>query len=81
MHSSSIFNQRNGLKSLPVEQIMESMKAQPTKDHSLSPQELCVFDDFATSLIVDSVMGFQTHKMHPRFDFIAYSTLVSDDAI
>ncbi|VDO14921.1 unnamed protein product [Haemonchus placei] len=43
-----------------------SFRELPSGDHSLTPQELCSFDDMATSLVVDSVLNFQTHKMHPR---------------
>ncbi|WKX93749.1 hypothetical protein Q1695_011201 [Nippostrongylus brasiliensis] len=53
-----------------VEAAMLSFREIPSGDHSLTPQELCCFDDMATTLVVDSVLNFQTHKMHPRKRYI-----------
>ncbi|EPB79059.1 hypothetical protein ANCCEY_01812 [Ancylostoma ceylanicum] len=47
-----------------------SFRDLPSGDHSLTPQELCYFDDMATTLVIDSVLNFQTHKMHPRKRYI-----------
>lgn len=33
----------------------------------LKARELAQYDDIATSLCVDPVVGFTTHKMNPRF--------------
>lgn len=34
---------------------------------TLTVQQLCDFDDFATMICIDSYLGFQTHKMNTRF--------------
>uniref|UniRef100_A0A0K0DE29 Histone-lysine N-methyltransferase n=1 Tax=Angiostrongylus cantonensis TaxID=6313 RepID=A0A0K0DE29_ANGCA len=52
------------------EHALLSFREVPSGDHSLTPQELCVFDDMATSLVIDSVLDFQTHKMHPRRRYV-----------
>lgn len=52
------------------EDLLLSFREVPSGDHSLTPQELCVFDDMATTLVIDSVLNFQTHKMHPRRRYV-----------
>lgn len=34
--------------------------------HSMSPEELCLFDDLGTALIIDPYLGFSTHKMNVK---------------
>ncbi|KJH50423.1 SET domain protein [Dictyocaulus viviparus] len=63
--------QRDGEEENEIsEEILLSFREIPSGDHSLTPQELCLFDDMATTLVVDSVLNFQTHKMHPRRRYV-----------
>ncbi|EGT48120.1 CBN-SET-4 protein [Caenorhabditis brenneri] len=43
----------------------------PRQDHSMTPMELCWFDDFATTLIVDPVLGFKSHKMNKKYSLVS----------
>lgn len=45
---------------------MSPALTQSTSD-SMTPEELCIFDDLATALIVDSYLEFTTHKMNVKF--------------
>lgn len=40
---------------------------QKTMSSELNARELAQYDDIATSLCVDPVVEFTTHKMNPRF--------------
>lgn len=40
-------------------------KKQPSE--SLTASQLCELDDFATMMVIDSYLGFQTHKMNVNF--------------
>lgn len=53
-----------------IEQIMRNMREVPGGEHSLNPLELSFFDDLATTIIVDSVLDFPSHKMFRRKRYI-----------
>ena len=36
-------------------------------NEALTAQQLCDFDDLATHVVVDTYLGFQTHKMNSKF--------------
>ncbi len=38
-----------------------------SNNETMSASQLCEFDDFATMMVIDSYLGFQTHKMNTRF--------------
>ena len=38
-----------------------------SNNETMTASQLCEFDDFATMMVIDSYLGFQTHKMNTRF--------------
>lgn len=53
-----------------IEELSLKIKDTPRQDHSMTPLELCYFDDFATTLIVDAVLNFTTHKMSKKRRYV-----------
>ncbi|CAP23921.1 Protein CBR-SET-4 [Caenorhabditis briggsae] len=53
----------NEIELSEIEELSLNFKETPRQDHSMTPVELCYFDDFATTLVVDAVLNFSTHKM------------------
>uniref|UniRef100_A0A1I7TTC7 Histone-lysine N-methyltransferase Suv4-20 n=1 Tax=Caenorhabditis tropicalis TaxID=1561998 RepID=A0A1I7TTC7_9PELO len=49
-----------------VEDLSLKFRQIPRQDHSMTPVELCWFDDFATTLIVDPMLNFTSHKMNRK---------------
>uniref|UniRef100_A0A1I7XQF3 CRAL-TRIO domain-containing protein n=1 Tax=Heterorhabditis bacteriophora TaxID=37862 RepID=A0A1I7XQF3_HETBA len=71
MKAVNVYNIRDESdSSIILQQMLRTLREVPSGEHSLSPQELCSFDDMATTLVVDSVLNFQTHKMHLRRRYI-----------
>ncbi|KAF1766272.1 hypothetical protein GCK72_006228 [Caenorhabditis remanei] len=46
-----------------IEDLSLAFKEIPRSDHTLTPAELAAFDDLSTTLVVDSVLNFTTHKI------------------
>jgi len=52
-----------------------------TSADTMTPEELCVFDDLATALIIDPYLGFTTHKMNVRHQVPKFPTTPFKDIV
>lgn len=48
------------------------LSIKPSGSHSMTPAELCENDDLCTSLLVDTVLGFKTHKMSLLYVYMKF---------
>ncbi|GMR34716.1 hypothetical protein PMAYCL1PPCAC_04911, partial [Pristionchus mayeri] len=60
----------DGAYDVSIEKILTCMREVPSGEHYLTPHELCTYDDMATTIVVDSILNFTTHKMNHRRRYI-----------
>ncbi|CAD6197474.1 unnamed protein product [Caenorhabditis auriculariae] len=77
MKSSNVYNRRilldvEDYQQMPIEDLATSLKDLPPYYHTMSPAEISLFDDLATTLVVDAVLDFQTHKMFPKKRYLKH---------
>ncbi|GMT12973.1 hypothetical protein PFISCL1PPCAC_4270, partial [Pristionchus fissidentatus] len=60
----------DGVYDVCVEKMLTSMREVPSGEHYLTPTELCAYDDMATTMVVDAMLNFTTHKMNHRRRYI-----------